>query len=146
MQENNNWKNDWCGFYFRSLNRICSRTTEIERWIQESDTSRNNRSRFHCTLLPWRFGLETVSSLYYVQRTWENCILHSAIFFNVACLICLQISQNLSKKNYSFVNTLRRRINLCTLFFSWMTCRRECLRQEMLIIANIHLKLLWQVN
>jgi hypothetical protein len=41
-------KNDRCGFYFHSLNRICSGTTEIERWIRENDISRNDRSRFHC--------------------------------------------------------------------------------------------------
>jgi hypothetical protein len=48
MQENDTLKNDWCGFYFHSLNRICSGTTEIERWIRESDTFGNDRSRFHC--------------------------------------------------------------------------------------------------
>jgi hypothetical protein len=46
---NDKSKNDRCGFYFHSLNRICSGTTEIERWIRENDISGNDRSRFHCT-------------------------------------------------------------------------------------------------
>jgi hypothetical protein len=49
MRENDKSKNDRCGFYFHSLNRICSGTTEIERWIRENDISGNDRSRFHCT-------------------------------------------------------------------------------------------------
>jgi hypothetical protein len=48
MRENDKSKNDRCGFYFHSLNRICSGTTEIERWIWENDISGNSRSRFHC--------------------------------------------------------------------------------------------------
>jgi hypothetical protein len=39
MRKNDKLKNDWWGFYFHSLNRICSGTTEIERSICESDTS-----------------------------------------------------------------------------------------------------------
>jgi hypothetical protein len=48
MRENDKSKNDRCGFYFHSLNRICSGTTENERWIRENDISGNDRSRFHC--------------------------------------------------------------------------------------------------
>jgi hypothetical protein len=49
MRENDKSRHNWCGFYFHSLNRILSGTTEIERWIQESNTSRNDTSRFHRT-------------------------------------------------------------------------------------------------
>jgi hypothetical protein len=48
MRENDKSKNDRCGFYFHILNRICSGTTEIERWTRENDISGNDRSRFHC--------------------------------------------------------------------------------------------------
>jgi hypothetical protein len=50
MRENDKSKNDRCGFYFHSLNRICSGTTEIEWWIRENDISGNDRSRFHCII------------------------------------------------------------------------------------------------
>jgi hypothetical protein len=35
-------------------NRICSGTTETERWVRENDTCRNNRSRFH--YISYRLG------------------------------------------------------------------------------------------
>jgi hypothetical protein len=34
-----------------SFNRICLGTTEIEQLFRENDTSRNDRSRLHCTLI-----------------------------------------------------------------------------------------------
>jgi hypothetical protein len=52
MRENDKSRNDRYGFYFHSLNRICSGTTEIERWIRENETSGNDRSRFHCISFP----------------------------------------------------------------------------------------------
>jgi hypothetical protein len=48
MRENDNWRNDLCGYYFHSLNRILSRTIEIERRIWENKLSGNDRLRFHC--------------------------------------------------------------------------------------------------
>jgi hypothetical protein len=52
MRENDKLRNDRCGFYFHSLNRISSGTTEIERWIRENDIPGNDRSKFHCTASP----------------------------------------------------------------------------------------------
>jgi hypothetical protein len=43
------WKND--RYEGHGLNMICSETKGIERWIQENDTSKDNRLRCHCTFI-----------------------------------------------------------------------------------------------
>jgi hypothetical protein len=48
MWENDNSRNELCGFYFHSINRIRSGTIENERWIRENELSGNDRWRFHC--------------------------------------------------------------------------------------------------
>jgi hypothetical protein len=83
MRENDKSKNDWCGFYFHSLNRIFSGTTKIEQWIRESNTSRNDRLRFHCiyptvwktAMLVWLMG-----GIYEVHHwdglSWDDDVWH----------------------------------------------------------------------
>lgn len=76
IQGNNKSRDNWCRFNFHSLNRICSETLIIEYYFLESESTRNNRSKFHCSVSYLNhLGFDAMSSFpHFTKYTFWQCI------------------------------------------------------------------------
>jgi hypothetical protein len=99
MRENDNSRNDLCGFYFHSLNWILSGTIEIERRIRKNELSGNDRSRFHCISIHAHY-LQLTTMNYDELDMYISFRHNQVVNSNCTKFLGLNIDNKLSWKNH----------------------------------------------